>query len=211
MSVEDEIDRILDFTSVGLTSLEVLLFPIEEVAEATEADLGVLKTASKVLAGVGVLSILGSVGMLYHRNAKIPLIIKWLLVPLIIVHVAVILSLFGLLGFGQGGLKKGLEFGLKYVKPIAYSLMGVAIIPLMAIFPEKLFNVKYIGKVIYYIPAGLGIPPINKQPYYAIVILVRAGGLITSLAGEIIELAAGGEKENVKELPPGQDPEVGLA
>lgn len=200
MSVEDQIDKILDFTSVGLTSLEVLLFPIEEVANSTETDLGFISTASKVLAGVGVLSVAGSVGMLYHRHVKIPPIIKWFLVPLIILHVAVILSLFGLLGFGQGGLKKGIEFGLKYVKPIAYSLVGVAMIPLIAIFPEKLFNVKYIGKVIYYIPAGFGIPPINKQPYYAVVILVRAGGLITSLAGEIIELARGNNDTDKKTI-----------
>lgn len=211
MSVEDEIDRILDFTSVGLTSLEVLLFPIEEVANSTETDLGFISTASKVLAGIGILSVAGSVGMLYHRHVNIPPIIKWFLVPLIILHVAVILSLLGLLGFGQGGLKKGLEFGLKYVKPIAYSLVGVAMIPLIAIFPDKLFNVKYIGKVIYYIPAGLGIPPINKQPYYAIVILVRAGGLITALAGEIILLAGEGHKDKAKELQSGEDPQVDLA
>ncbi|WP_339869634.1 hypothetical protein [uncultured Algoriphagus sp.] len=210
MSVEDEIERILDFTSVGLTSLEVLLFPIEEVANSTETDLGFIGTASKVLAGVGVISIAASVGMLYHRHVKISPIIKWFLVPLIILHVAVILSLLGLAGFGQGGLKKGLEFGLKYVKPISYSLVGVALIPLMAIFPEKLFNVKYIGKVIYYIPAGLGVPPINKQPYYAIVILVRAGGLITSLAGEVIELARGSESDK-KDLEGGDQPKIELA
>ena len=198
MSVEDEIERILDFTSVGLTSLEVLLFPIEEVANSTETDLGFIGTASKVLAGVGVISIAASVGMLYHRHVKISPIIKWFLVPLIILHVAVILSLLGL------------EFGLKYVKPISYSLVGVALIPLMAIFPEKLFNVKYIGKVIYYIPAGLGVPPINKQPYYAIVILVRAGGLITSLAGEVIELARGSESDK-KDLEGGDQPKIELA
>ena len=80
----------------------------------------------------------------------------------------------------------------------------------MAIFPEKLFNVKYIGKVIYYIPAGLGVPPINKQPYYAIVILVRAGGLITSLAGEVIELARGSESDK-KDLEGGDQPKIELA
>lgn len=200
MSVEDQIEKIMDFTSIGLTSLDVLFFPINQIGEVTDTDLGPVGTASNILAGAGVLSIMGTIGMLYHRNIKIPLIIKWLLVPLILIHIGIILVLFGLLGFGKVGMKKGVEFGLKFVMPIAYSLVGVGMIPAMIIFPEMLFNVTNIGRIIYYIPAGLGIPPINKQPYYAIVILVRAGGLITSLAGQVIDVAGGSSTES-KELP----------
>lgn len=190
MSVEDQIERVMDFTSIGLTSLDILFFPIDQIAEVSETDLGPVSTASKILSGAGVLSIMGTLGMLYHRNVEIPLIIKWLLVPLILIHVAGLLMLFGLLGFGKEGIKKLVKFGLKFVMPISYSVVGVGMIPLMIIFPEKLFNVTNIGRVIYYIPAGLGIPPVNKQPFYPIVILVRAGGLITSLAGQVIELAS---------------------
>jgi hypothetical protein len=83
--------------------------------------------------------------------------------------------------------------------PISYSVVGVGMIPLMIIFPDKLFNVTNIGRLIYYIPAGLGIPPVNKQPFYPIVILVRAGGLITSLAGQIIEISGSNSSDSEEE------------
>lgn len=210
MSVEDEIQKIMDFTSVGLTSLEVLFFPVQQIADVTEADIGVVGTASKVLAGAGVISVMGSLGMLYHKYIDIPPIIKWLLVPLILLHVGAILVLFGLLGFGKTKLIKGVEFGLKYVLPFFYSFVGIIIIPMMIFFPKTFFNMNYIGKIIYYLPAGFGVPPINKSPYYAIVILVRAGGLITSLAGEIIELGSG-DSSDTKEISSGDEPTISIA
>lgn len=207
MSVEDEIQKIMDFASVGLTSLDVLFFPIQQIADSTETDIGVVGTASKILTGAGVVSVMGSMGMLYHKYVDIPPIIKWLLVPLILLHVGALLVLFGLLGFGKTKLIKGVEFGIKYVMPFLYSFVGVLIIPFMVYRKEVTMN--YIGKVIYYLPAGLGVPPINKSPYYAIVILVRAGGLITSLAGQIIELASGDSTET-KEISSGDNQTISL-
>ncbi|SHO64529.1 hypothetical protein [Algoriphagus zhangzhouensis] len=207
MSVEDEIQKIMDFASVGLTSLDVLFFPIQQIADSTETDIGVVGTASKILTGAGVVSVMGSMGMLYHKYVDIPPIIKWLLVPLILLHVGALLVLFGLLGFGKTKLIKGVEFGIKYVMPFLYSFVGVLIIPFMVYRKEVTMN--YIGKVIYYLPAGLGVPPINKSPYYAIVILVRAGGLISSLAGQIIELASGDSTET-KEISSGDNQTISL-
>lgn len=209
MSVEDEIQKIMDFASVGLTSLDVLFFPIQQIADSTETDIGVVGTASKILTGAGVVSVMGSMGMLYHKYVDIPPIIKWLLVPLILLHGGALLVLFGLLGFGKTKLIKGVEFGIKYVMPFLYTFVGIVIIPVMIIFPKSFLNMNYIGKVIYYLPAGLGVPPINKSPYYAIVILVRAGGLITSLAGQIIDLASGDSKET-KELSSGDNQTISL-
>ncbi|EAZ82824.1 hypothetical protein [Algoriphagus machipongonensis] len=203
MSVEDEIERIMAFTSVGLTSLEVLLFPVEEVAEMGEQDLGFISTASKALAGVGMISVLGSMGLLYHRKVEIPTAVKWILIPILILDVALLASLLGLTTVGTGGLAKAGKFAMKYIKPAVYSLAGVGVIVAMCIWPKTFVNVNYIGKVIYYLPAGLGYPPINKHPLYAVVILVRTGGLITSLAGEVIELMHDPKEE--KSLEKGGD------
>ena len=198
MSVEKEIEKIFAFTDIGLTSLEVLLFPVEEVAEMAEGDLGFISTASKAFAGVGMLSMLGSMGLLYHKHVEIPTAVKWILLPILVIDVLLLSTLLGLTTVGTGGLATAGKFALKYIKPAVYSLVGVGVIVGMIVWPKTFVKVSYVGKIIFYLPAGLGYPPINKHPFYTIVIMVRTGGLVTSLAGQVIELIQGEEEDDTQ-------------
>ncbi|WP_297337542.1 hypothetical protein [Algoriphagus sp.] len=189
MTVEDEIDRILGFSTLGLSSLELLLFPAVEISESTETSIGFVGQAADFISGVSLVSLTGSLLLLYHRKVDINPIFKWVLIPILVVGLAFILGVIAFQGIGKANLKKGFEIGKKFVKPVIFTLGGIAIIPMMGIFPQQLVNASWIGKIIQYIPAFFSIPPLNKNQFYAIVILVKAGGMITSIGGQVIELA----------------------
>jgi len=188
------IEKILGYADLGLNSLQTLLFPAEEAAGMAEQDLGFLSTVSNVLTGVGLISTLVSIGVLYEKHVKIHWMLKWIFVPLIILDVLLVALLLGLVAAGPGKLKQAGQWIVKYVLPVAYTLGGAGVIIAMAVLPKQFLKVSYIGKVIYSPPGCLSYPPINKQPFFAIVILVRTGGIITYTAGGMIELLTGGEK-----------------
>jgi len=185
------LSKILDYTDLGISSLEILFFPVEEGANMAETEVPFVSTVSKVLAGVGMISTILSLIILYEKHAKIHWMLKWILVPLVILDVALVALLLGLAGPGPSKLKAAGQWAVKYLLPAAYTLGGGALLVMMAVLPKHFLKVSYIGKAIYYLPGALGYPPINKHPFYTLVILVRTGGIITTVVGGMIELAEG--------------------
>lgn len=182
----DDISKFVAYTGIGLSALGILFYPVEEVGNVTETDLGFIPTVSKVITGLGLLTSTWEVIMLYNKHVNLPTPLKWILIPLLILDVLLLAILVAVM-LGLKKLKIAGNFVSKYLQPAVFSLGGAGLIIGMAVFPEYLLKTSWIGKIIHYLPAGLGYAPINKHPFYAIVILVRTGGLITATAGSLIE------------------------
>ncbi len=192
-----DVTKVFSYSGLALSALGILFYPAEEIADATETDLGFIPTISKVLSALGLIGTLWSVGLLYNEHVKLPTLLKWVFVPLLILDVVLVTVLLAILGLGPEKLPVVGKFILKYIKPAICSLGAVGLIIAMAVLPKQLLRVSYIGDVIHYLPAAFNYPPINKHPFYAIVVVVRTGGLITSAAGGFVEeLVEGQEKEN---------------
>lgn len=185
----NDVDTIFAISGLAISGLALLFYPAEEIADATETDLTFIGAVSKVISVLGLVCTLWSVGLFAYKEKEIPIVIKFVLIPIILLHVMLMALLLSMLALKTTSVSKVLGLAAKYVKPAVCSIGGIGIIVAMAVMPKKLLKMSYIGMAIHYLPAGLGYAPINKHPFYAIVILVRAGGLITSLAGDFIELA----------------------
>ncbi|WP_339695610.1 hypothetical protein [uncultured Roseivirga sp.] len=186
--------KILEYTDLGMTGLNILFFPVDEGAKMAEADAGIISTATTVMGGVG--AIMALVSTIHNQNAHWT--IKWIAVPLILLHVGALVVLFGIAGSGGVSQFKVLATkGLTYSMPIINGLHAGYIIYEMISDSKANVNARNIGQVIYKMPAILSYPPVNKHPFFAIVILVRTGGLITTSVGGMIELLHEGQ-ENKK-------------
>lgn len=191
----DDVTKVFTYSGLALSALGILFYPAEEIADATETDLGLIPTMSKVISGLGLIGTLWSVGLLYNEHIKLPALLKWVFVPLLILDVVLVTALLALVGIGPEKLSIAAKFALKYIKPAICSFGAVGLIIGMAVFPKYLLKVSYTGDVIHYLPAALNYPPINKNPFYAIVVAVRTGGLITSSAAGFIETATEGRED----------------
>ena len=186
----EDVDKVFAIGGIALSSLALLFYPAEEIADASETDLGLISTVSKVVSVVGLIGTLWSVGLLYHKEVKIPALLKWVLVPLLILDVLLIALLIAMMALNTSSVGKVGKLALKYVKPAVCSLGAAGLIIAMAVMPKRLLKMSFIGKAIHYLPAALGYAPINKNPFYVLVVFVRTGGLITSIAGSIINVAS---------------------
>ncbi len=185
----NDIDGIFSITGIAISGLALLFYPAEEVADASETDLGFVGGITKVISLLGLVGTFWSMGLLYEREVQVPKIVKWVLIPLLLLDVMLIALLCGMLALKTGSIGKVGEFTLKYIKPAICSLGAVGIIVAMVVKPDQFLKMSLIGKTVHYLPAALAYPPINKNPFYAIVILVRAGGLVTSLASDVIDIS----------------------
>lgn len=195
----DDVDKVFAISGIALSGLALLFYPAEEIADATEADLGFVGTITKVVSGLGLIGTLWGIGLLYSREVEIPAVLKWVLVPILILDVLLVSLLLAMLALDTASVGKVGKLALKYVKPAICSLGAVGIIVAMAIMPKRLLKMSFIGMAIHYLPAALGYAPINKHPFYVLVVFVRTGGLITTLAGDIIDVAT--EDESQDEQP----------
>lgn len=192
----DDVDNIFAIGGIAISGLALLFYPAEEIADSSEADLGFVGTITKVVSVLGLIGTLWSVGLLYHKNVEIPVVLKWVLVPLLILDLFLVTLLIGTLAMGS--TSKVVRAGLKYVKPVICSLGAVGLIIAMAVMPKRLLKMSMIGMAIHYLPAALGYAPINKHPFYLLVVFVRTGGLITTLAGDIIDVAATNQRPQLE-------------
>ena len=185
----DDVDKIFAIGGIALSGLALLFYPAEEVADSTETDLGFVGTVAKIVSGLGLIGTLWSVGLLYTREVNIPPALKWVFVPLLVLDVFLVLLLLGMLALNTTSVGKVGSFALKFIKPVICTLGAIGLIIGMAVMPKKLLKMSFIGMAIHYLPAALGYAPINKQPFYVLVVFVRTGGLIAALAGDIIDVA----------------------
>lgn len=185
----NDIDGIFSITGIAISGLALLFYPAEEVADASETDLGFVGGITKVISLLGLVGTFWSMGLLYEREVQVLKIVKWILIPLLLLDVTLIALLCGMLALKTGSIVEVVKFVLKYIKPAVCSLGAAGIIIAMIVDPDKYLKMPLIGKTIHYLPATLAYPPINKNPFYAIVILVRAGGLVTSLASDVIDVS----------------------
>ncbi|WP_046757465.1 hypothetical protein [Kordia jejudonensis] len=192
----DDVDRIFAISGLAISGLGLLFYAAEEVADSTETDLGFVGTITKTVSMLGLVGTFWSMGLLYHKKIEMPAAIKWVMVPIIVLHVLVLALILSMLALKTSSVGTVGKLAMKYVKPAVCSLGAVGIIIAMAVMPKKLLKMSNIGMAIHYLPAGLGYAPINKNVFYALVILVRAGGLITTLAGDFIELAMDNGKDD---------------
>ncbi len=190
-TIVDDVDKIFAISGIAISGLELLFYPAEEVADASETDLGFVGTISKVVSVLGLIGTLWTIGLLYTREVEIPAALKWILVPILVLDLLLISMLLGMLALDTASPGKVAKFAIKFLKPGLCTLGAAVMIVAMGFRPKQLLKMSFIGLVIHYLPAGLGYAPINKHPFYAIVVLVRAGGLITTLAGDVIEIATG--------------------
>jgi len=193
MSNEVEIDetlkdvsKVVSYTGIGLSSLGILFYPIEEIGDVSETDLGLFSTVSKVITGLGLVTSAWGGIMLYKKHVNIPDVAKWILIPILILELG-LLALMVAVMLGMEKLKIAGGFVNKYLKPAVFSLGGAGLIIGAAVFPQYLLKTSWIGQIIHYLPAAFGYTPINKHPLYVIVILIRTGGLITATTGGLIE------------------------
>lgn len=185
-----DVDKVFAISGIALSGLALLFYPAEEVADSTETELGFIGTVSKVISGLGLIGTLWSMGLLYTEETEdMPPALRWVLVPLLVLDVFLVLLLLGMMALNTTSVGKVGSFALKFIKPVVCTLGAVGLIVGMAVMPKKLLKMSFIGMTIHYLPAALGYAPINKQPFYVLVILVRTGGLITALAGNIIDVA----------------------
>jgi hypothetical protein len=192
----DDVDKIFAVGGIALSGLSLLFYPAEEIADATEADLGFIGTVTKVVSGLGLIGTLWTAGLLYTREVEIPALLKWVLVPILILDVLLVTLLLSMLALNTASVGKVGNLVIKYVKPVICTLGAVGLIVAMAVMPKKLLKMSMIGMAIHYLPAALGYAPINKHPFYVLVVFVRTGGLITALAGDIIDVATEEEDTN---------------
>lgn len=190
----DDIDKVFAIGGLAISGLGLLFYAAEEIADSTETDLGFVGAITKTISLIGLVGTFWSMGLLYHRKIEIPTAIKWILIPIVVLHVLVLALVISMLALKTNSVSKVGSLALKYVKPAVLSIGAVGLIIAMAVMPKQLLKMSFIGKAIHYLPAGLGYAPINKHPFYAIVILVRAGGLITSFAGGLTEIVSESEE-----------------
>lgn len=185
-------NKILEYTDLGIAGLNVLLFPPTEVAAATESDLGFISTASTGLTAVSSLSALLST----IHNTKAHWTIKWIVIPLVLLHVAAIAVLFGTAASGSfSKFKEIASKGMKIISPLLACAMGGYVIYEIISAPKENLHSRSIGSIIYKLPAIMALTPLKKTPYYAIVIIIRTGGLITKSVGGFAEMLEEGQKK----------------
>lgn len=185
----NDVDKVFAISGLALSGLSLLFYPAEEIADSTETDLGFVGGITKTISILGLVGTFWSMGLLYHRKVEVSPIVKWVLIPLLVLDVLLLALLFSMMALNTASISKVGKLALKYVKPAVCSLGAVGMIVGMAVMPKQLLNMKFIGKTIHYLPAALGYAPINKHPFYVLVVFVRTGGLITSLAGGIVNVA----------------------
>jgi hypothetical protein len=196
----DDVDKIFSIGGMALSGLGLLFYAAEEVADSTETDLGFVGSITKTISMLGLVGTFWSMGLLYHRKIEIPPVIKWVLVPILVLHILVLALILSMLALKTNSVSHVGKLALKYVKPAVCSLGGIGIIIAMAAMPKQLFNMKFVGMTIHYVPAGFGYAPINKHPFYALVIFVRAGGLVTTFAGNFIDIMSDDDKEDTTNI-----------
>lgn len=180
------INTILQYTTLGINSVSVLFFPVDEGAKMAETDVPFVSHVSTGLTCVGGLSTL--IGQI-EDNVKAHPLIKWVVVPLVLLHVGVIVLLMGTLAMGS--LDKFKVLGSKissYVMPVVNGLLAGYVIYQMVADCKNQFNMTNTGKVVHKLPALLSYPPMNKHPFYVLVIFIRTGGIIMTFAGGLTEL-----------------------
>ena len=191
----DTFSKILKYTDMGMAGLNILLFPPTEIADMAEQDLGFISHASTGLTITGGLTSLLS----FIHNREAHWTIKWIVIPLIILHVAALAVLFGVAGAGSFGKFKELaKKGMSLISPGLTTLTGGYLIYEMMSEPEENMTVANFGGVIYKLPAIMAYTPLKQTPYYAIVILIRSGGLVTQSVGGFIEILEAGNAEQKK-------------
>ena len=187
-NVIQDVDKVFTISGLAISGLSLLFYPAEEIADASKTDLGFISTITKTFSVLGLFGTLWTVGLLYTKEVDIPPLLKWVFIPLVILDVLLLALLFSMMAMNTTSVSKVGEAALKYVKPAVCSLGAIGMIVAIAVMPKKLLKMSFIGLVIHYLPAGLGYEPINKHPFYALVIFVRTGGLIASLSGGFIEI-----------------------
>lgn len=169
--------------------MSVLFFPIDEGTKMAETEVPFVSHVSTGLSCVSGLSAL--IGQI-EDNVKAHPLIKWVVVPLVLLHVGVIVLLMGTLAMGS--LDKFKALGTKissYVMPVINGLLAGYVIYKMVSDCNKEFNMSNAGTVVHKLPALLSYPPMNKHPFYVLVIFIRTGGIIMTFAGGMVALSGG--------------------
>ncbi|WP_026956926.1 hypothetical protein [Algoriphagus vanfongensis] len=196
MSVDRTIEKILQYADAGLTSLEVLLFPAEQILEMADQEENLISRTSNVLFGLGMVSTITSFGIVYARDIQLDWRFKWIAYPVLtLILLAESIWIYSMM---KTGSPKLLEKILNFGKPILYLASGGLVIAAMIYNPKSFFNMINVGRAIYLVPGIFALPPLKKLPFYPIVILVRAGGKITQLAAQVIELASPEEEQSIE-------------
>jgi hypothetical protein len=201
MSDSDSIEvkttfKIIGYAKLGIGSLNMLLFPANEVADATESDLGFL---SDISMGFSIFGMVSGVTLFLKKQVDEHGLIKVFGFALLAVGFALWVLLFALTTVGSmGGVKKLGKKALKLLMPVCETVYGGYLIGTMIHDPEEELTVSNIGDVIHYLPSAISYTPLQKSPYYAIVILIRTGGLITNSVAGFIEMLENGNEEQKK-------------
>lgn len=191
-----EVFKIIGYTKLGIGSLNMLLFPAGQVAEATESDLGFL---SDISTGFSVLGMVTGTTLYIKKSIDKHGIIKVLAYGLLALGIGLWVLLFVLMKTDSVSKTMSLaKKAKKLLSPACESLYGGFIIATMIEDHEKELNASNIGDVLHYLPSAISYTPLQKTPYYAIVIFIRTGGLITSSVAGFIEMLENGNEEQRK-------------
>jgi len=184
----NDVDRAFAIGGIAVSSLAFLFYPADEIENVSETDLGFVGTISNIISVLSLIGTLWTIGLLYERNAPLPKLVRRWLVPLVVLDVALFALIIAIRVIGTEGIKKVGTFALKKMKPVICSFGAFGLLFAMAVVPKQLLTVTNVGMFIHFSPAVISASPLNKNPYYIIVVLIRAGGLATSLAGDIIDV-----------------------
>lgn len=207
MSDSKEVFRIIGYTKLGIGSLNMLLFPASEVADAVEGDLGFL---SDISTGFSVLGMVTGTTLFIKKSVDQHGFIKVFAYALLALGIGLWVLLFVLMKTGSMSKSMSLaKKAKKYLSPALESIYGGFIIWTMIDDPEEELTASNIGDVIHYLPSAISYTPLTKSPYYAIVILIRTGGLITNSVAGFIEMLEQGNEEQ-KQLAEEMKKENGL-
>lgn len=188
--------KIIGYTKLGIGSLNMLLFPAGQVADATESDLGFL---SDISTGFSVLGMVTGTTLYIKKSIDKHGLLKVLAYGLMAIGIGLWVLLFVLMKVGSVGKTMSLaKKAKKYLSPACESLYGGFIIATMVEDHKNELTASNIGDVIHYLPSAISYTPLQKSPYYAIVILIRTGGLITSSVAGFIEMLENGNEEQKK-------------
>lgn len=181
----EEVFRVINYTRLGLGSLNMLLFPAGQIADATKTDIGFLSTAST---GLSVLGMVGGVVAFLKKKVDENGPLKVFGFALLAIGFGLWVLLFALTKIGSfSGVKELGQKAQKLLMPICESVYGGYLIGTMIDDPDNELTVSNVGEVIQYLPSAISYTPLTNSPYYAIVILVRVGGQITSATAGFIE------------------------
>ncbi len=191
-----EVFKVIGYTKLGIGSLNMLLFPASEVAEATESDLGFLSDVSSVFSVLGMVT---GTTLYIKKSIDQHGLLKVMGYGILAIGIGLWVLLFVLMKTDSVGKTMSLaKKAKKLLSPAAHSLYGGFLIGTMIEDHENELTASNIGDVLHYLPSAISYTPLQKTPYYAIVILIRTGGLITSSVAGFIEMLENGNEEQKK-------------